>query len=87
MQRDGANITLGDYFIHVTWAPGHEGDHGPIHDSHYEHEEPLFKQIYSDPNCGSRIKIDVNNWNNVPSVWIRRFGTELKGIDHPEFLR
>ncbi len=86
IQRDGANVMMGEYLIHVTFWPGHMHDHGPIHDSHYEHEEPLFKSIYSDPLCTNRTKIDINNWNDSPEVWTRRFGTEVKGFSHPELL-
>ncbi len=87
MQKDGANVLMGEHLIHVTWWPGHMGDHGPIHDSHNEHEIPLFKSIYSDPNVVNRIRIDVNNWQSYPEVWPRRFGDEIKGIHHPELLR
>ena len=77
MQRDGANITLGDYFMHVEGSvPGvvwGGGDHKPIYDSHCEEDVPLFKNIYSDSNSVSRIKINVNNWNESPLVWTRRF--------------
>ena len=84
MQKDGANVIMGDYFIHVTFSPKHEGDHAPIHDSHYDHEIPLFRSIYSHPSCSVRIKIDANNWIYSPPVWVRRFGNEIKGIDHLE---
>lgn len=87
MQRDGANVVMGDYLFHVTWWPGHMEDHGPIHDSHNEHELPTFKRIYSNPDAQNRIKIDINNWRNVLAVWTRRFGNEIQGVDHPEFVR
>ena len=86
MQRDGANVVLGEYLIHATLLYGPLGDHAPIHHSFYEHERPLFKFIYSDPNVVNRVKIDINNWNDSPSVWTRRFTGGEQGIEHPELL-
>jgi len=53
--------------------PGVEGDHGPVHYSHVQHDEPLFKKIYNDPGSLNRINIELNNWEQTPPVWKRRF--------------
>ena len=74
MQIDGANVMLGEFFMEFGHLHGPVGDHSPIHYSHSENDEPLFKSIWTQPNCMNRIKIDVNNWKNVPEVWERRFG-------------
>lgn len=58
--------------------PGHEGDHGPIHDAQTLHDEPLFKKIYSQNMYQGRIEIQLNNWERSPSRWIRRFGESAK---------
>lgn len=55
--------------------PGTTGDHGPIHWAQLENDQPLFKKIYSVPDCIKRTKIDLNNWMNSPERWLRRFGT------------
>ena len=54
--------------------PGHQGDHGPIHDAQTEHDEHVFRGIYSQMESTQRITIDYNNWKHSPERWIRRFG-------------
>tara|TARA_R110000824_G_scaffold99172_3_gene236311 strand:- start:378 stop:1175 length:798 start_codon:yes stop_codon:yes gene_type:complete len=56
-----------------THMPGVSGDHAPVHFAHTEHDEPLFRKIYNQPNSVDRVKIDINNWKNSPDVWKRRF--------------
>lgn len=53
--------------------PGRAGDHGPIHDAQIDHDEPLFRTIYNQDDAMQRVKIDINNWKNVPDRWERRF--------------
>jgi len=73
-QRAGANILLlNEVILDCTHMPGTTGDHAPIHYAHIEHDEPLYKTIYSKPGCVNRTKIDLQNWKNAPSVWERRF--------------
>lgn len=73
-QRAGAfTILQNDVMFRCGYNPGHTGDHGPIHIAQTEHDEPLFKSIYSNPDCVNRIKIDINNWKNSPEKWSRRF--------------
>lgn len=58
--------------------PDETGDHSPIFKSHNEHDLPLFRQMYSDPDIlKKRIKIDINNWASAPSVWTRRFNNGI----------
>lgn len=74
-QRYGAKTILQQpVMFRCSYTPGNQGDHGPIHYAQTEHDEPLFRSIYSDPNCVNRIKIDINNWKNSPERWVRRFG-------------
>lgn len=57
--------------------PGHEGDHGPIHDAQIKHDEPLFGKIWSAKESENRMIIDINNWKQSPSRWARRFGCTI----------
>lgn len=54
--------------------PGHQGDHGPIHDAQVDHDEPLFRSIYNEPQSKNRIAIDIENWKQSSARWGRRFG-------------
>lgn len=56
--------------------PGHQGDHGPIHDAQTLHDEPLFRKIYATADSLERVKIDLNNHLLVQARWERRFGAE-----------
>jgi len=51
--------------------PGHEGDHGPIHDAQTIHDEPLFQQLWA--NEGRKPVILITNWESTPDKWVRRF--------------
>ena len=73
IQRDGANVILGEAFMVISHISGPIGDHVPIHDSHVQEDMPLFASIYSDPNVVNRTKIDFDNWKESPEVWDRRF--------------
>lgn len=53
--------------------PGTTGDHAPVHYSHVEHAEPLFRRIYGSSQSLKRTKISLGNWQQTPSVWKRRF--------------
>jgi len=53
--------------------PGHAGDHGPIHDGQIYHDQPLFRNIYDRPKGNGRTTIALNNWEDVPKKWWRRF--------------
>ena len=53
--------------------PGHEGDHGPVHDAQVEHDEILFRKIYRDENEKERKIIPLDNWKSSPEKWTRRF--------------
>jgi hypothetical protein len=61
-------------------------DHGAIEAAHFNHDEPLFRQMFSVPDVlASRIHIPLNNWENTPEVWNRRFA---KGVpkDYSEIV-
>ena len=61
----------------ASWYQGRTGDHAPIHDSHNEHDLPLFNAIYNNIDIlKSRIRLDINNWRLSPAIWSRRFSAE-----------
>jgi hypothetical protein len=73
-QRDGCEIEiLNEPMISCGHMAGTSGDHAPVHYGQTEHDEPLYKQIYSSPECVNRIKIDIENWKKSPPRWLRRF--------------
>lgn len=75
LQRKGVHFIIQDEMMFkCSHMPGHEGDHGPIHDAQIGFDQPLFKKIYSEQKCSERIRIDLFNWQNCPSKWEMRFG-------------
>ena len=73
-QRNGSKYFILEKPIFVcSHLPGAEGDHGPVHYSHVQHDEPLFKEIYNNPDSLNRVEIEVDNWEQSPQVWTRRF--------------
>jgi hypothetical protein len=54
--------------------PGHEGDHGPVHDAQVYHDQPIFTLMYWDKDKSQRVMIDLDNWKLSPDRWERRFG-------------
>lgn len=76
-QRDGCQVQIRpEPLFQCTHTPGPSGDHGPIHYAQIDHDQPLYKQIYSNPDCVNRIKIPLNNWKEAPSLWERRFNPD-----------
>jgi hypothetical protein len=74
MFRHGVSfIFQNDPMFKCSHMPGHEGDHGPVHDGQVLHDEPIFKSIYSSEKEINRIKIPLDNWKESPEVWTRRF--------------
>lgn len=47
--------------------PGTEGDHGPVHYAHINHDEPILRDWMDHPDLRS------DNWKGSPPVWNRRF--------------
>lgn len=77
MQNYGARCYLQyEPIFHSSWIPGLGGDHAPIHIAQTQHDEPLINKIYCDENSIKRTKIDLDNWENTPTRWTRRFGAE-----------
>lgn len=68
-------IIQNEMMYHCGHMPVRSGDHGPIHDAQTQHDEPLFRSIYLDGSSKDRVLIDVNNWQNSPEKWHRRFGS------------
>lgn len=76
LRHAGVHLLLDEKpMFHCTHMPGHEGDHGPIHDAQTLHDEPAFRALYNDPQSALRIQIDPRNWERSPARWARRFGT------------
>lgn len=75
LQRKGVKFIIQDEMMFTcSHLPGHEGDHGPIHDGQILKDQPKFKNIYGTELCLKRIKIDINNWKQSEVQWSRRFG-------------
>jgi hypothetical protein len=75
LNRYGAEILIQDELMFkCSHTPGHEGDHGPIHDGQIWHDHPVFTLIYADKHKSQRTAIDIDNWKNAPEKWERRFG-------------
>lgn len=75
LQRYGVKFIIqNELMFSCTHMPGHEGDHGPIHDAQVYHDQPLFRKIYSVQASTGRDKIPLDNWKLVPERWARRFG-------------
>ena len=69
------------------WYPNGMVDHKAIEDAHFNHDEPLFRKMFSDPAALSkRVKISLDNWKKTDEVWKRRFS---KGIpkNYDEILK
>jgi|TARA_R110000824_G_scaffold118998_2_gene272823 hypothetical protein len=73
-QNNGSRVLLFDGIIsQCSHMPHTTGDHAPIHYAHIQNDEPLIKSIYFDPKSKDRIKININNWEDSPKIWKRRF--------------
>ena len=71
-QRNGSEIFYSPVTVGaMTHFPNREGDHAPIHDAMEFHDNKIFKEVWGEPN--NRLKIDYNNWKEVPEIWERRF--------------
>ncbi len=70
-QRDNCSV----HFINEALLECEHGCpfHKPIEDAQNNHDSPLLKQIYNNPDCVNRIIIDFDNWKNSPVKWHRRF--------------
>jgi len=57
--------------------PNTSGDHGPIDEAHNNVDVPRFNTIYSKEDAvSSRIRLDINDWKNRPSIWDKRFSNK-----------
>ena len=55
-------------------------DHGPIYDAQTFADKPLFDEIYSYPLAAEgRIRLELDNWQDSPEVWERRFKEKEDG--------
>ena len=76
-QRDGSQIHFSEMTVlNCDWNPPAffpQGDHVPITNAHLQHDMPLFTAEMS-KDQSDRVKIDLFNWVDQPTVWQRRFG-------------
>lgn len=71
--RHGAESILVERVLaKVGHMPGASGDHGPIYYAQVDHDEPLYRRIYSKPSCLTRTVILLNNWEQSPEIWKRK---------------
>lgn len=75
IQNNGGNLYLSPKnIITCNWSEGMSGDHAPIHLTYFEHDLPLFREMWGKEN--STVRIDYDNWKNSPERWHRRFGND-----------
>jgi len=72
MQRDGAEVVLGEKIQDLALQIGNTGDHGPIKAAH-KHDKGVLSTFYNRPEALKRIKVDPSNWQQAQDVWTRRF--------------
>ena len=53
------------------WMPDTTGDHAPIHYAQTTHDAQMFTDLWFGAN--DRVHIDVDNWEEQPEIWERRF--------------
>lgn len=74
LQNYGARIHLQhNPIFHSTWYRDRDGDHGPIHDAHTDHDLPMFLGMWEVPESIDRKIVDINKWQTTPEKWFRRF--------------
>jgi len=74
LQRAGGEIVLSDEIVlECDWMPGHQGDHGPMHDA-FAPDMAKYSEIYSKPESEQRVAVELSNWKQAPHRWERRFG-------------
>ena len=90
LQKYGSHFLLTQYDCFVAdWKaegdpPGTATDHAPIHYGQLTHDIPLFQNIWQYPN--NRGKIQLNNWENTPTKWTRRF-VQGQPINYDEMIK
>lgn len=75
-------IIQNEPFFHATHLPMRLGDHASIHEAQTIHDQPLFLHMYMDERSKYRTIIDIDNWKNSPSWWVRRFGKQEEECLH-----
>ncbi|MHA2279428.1 MAG: hypothetical protein ACXAC5_00855 [Promethearchaeota archaeon] len=69
LQNDGAEVVLGEILRSYPLVPKKSG---PIRAAHHQ-DKGLFHTIYGDVSAQKRIQIDIDNWQQAPSIWSKRF--------------
>ena len=76
MQKYGSQFFITNYDVFVAnWYQGTTVDHAPVHYGQLTHDEPLFRQVWSQIN--DRYRVHLDNYKYAPEIWTRRFN---KGI-------
>ena len=74
LQNAGTEFIVQDeVMFKCSHMPNDTGDHGPVHFAQLLNDEPLYRRIYSSPDCLSRPIPSLDNWKQSPSIWKRRF--------------
>jgi len=71
----GRVIPSRDFVIYLDNKSAATPGQTPVESAFHENDNPLFKQIYIDPDAAlKRFKIEYNNWMSESEVWERRWG-------------
>lgn len=76
-QQDECHVVRfikGNEYVAVVDNGHGQSDHKPIEDGHNLNDYPLYCKIHNDPENRKRINLNINNWQNSPERWARRFG-------------
>ena len=75
LQNSGVKCVLQDgRMVRFGHMPLETGDHGPIHRAYVENDLPYFREIYGGETALKRTNIPLDNWQDAPARWSRRFG-------------
>lgn len=67
------DIAIPNFFTFSTYFETNRPNTEPVLDAFFNHDNILFKQLYSDGGCGVDHKVDLDNWKQQPAIWERRF--------------
>jgi len=75
MQKNGTRYKISEQVVSsASWVPGTTGDHAPIHYAQTTHDEGIFEHMWNNGHYQRVIKLD--NWENHPKIWERRFNKD-----------
>jgi hypothetical protein len=79
-QRNGSNVYLSPtIFMRCDWDPNRNEANSAVIAAYRFNDLPLFRQIYSNKESSDKreIRINYNNWSEIPSIWNRRHNTKM----------